>query len=70
LCSLSKTYDGEIRMVKEKEIEELKEEIELLDDMLSALVELLEEKGVLRYEEWEKKIKEKIKKSEKLKRFD
>jgi hypothetical protein len=57
-------------MVKEKEIEELKEEIELLDDMLSALVELLEEKGVLRYEEWEKKIKEKIKKSEKLKRFD
>ncbi len=70
MCSLSKTYDGEIRMVKEKEIEELKEEIELLDDMLSALVELLEEKGVLRYEEWEKKIKEKIKKSEKLKRFD
>jgi len=70
LCSLSKTYDGEIGMVKEKEIEELKEEIELLDDMLSALVELLEEKGVLRYEEWEKKIKEKIKKSEKLKRFD
>ena len=68
--SLFKTYDGEIRMVKEKEIEELKEEIELLDDMLSALVELLEEKGVLRYEEWEKKIKEKIKKSEKLKRFD
>jgi hypothetical protein len=56
-------------MTKEKEIKELKEEIELLDDMLSALVELLEEKGVLRYEEWEKKIKKKIKEDEKLKRI-
>lgn len=56
-------------MTKEKEIKELKEEIELLDDMLSALVELLEEKGVLKYGEWEKKIKEKTKESEKLKRI-
>ena len=38
-------------MTKEKEIKELKEEMELLDDMISALVELLEEKGVLKYEE-------------------
>ena len=38
-----------MKMAKEKE------EIELLDDMLSALVELLEEKGVLKYEEWEGK---------------
>ncbi|MBC7334411.1 MAG: hypothetical protein H5T85_08190 [Actinobacteria bacterium] len=53
-------------MTKEKEITELKKEIELLDDMLSALVELLEEKGVLKYEEWEKKIKEKIRESGKL----
>lgn len=30
------------------------------DDMLSALVELLEEKGVLTQEEWEEKIKAKI----------
>ena len=44
---------------KGKEVKELKEEIGLLDDMLSVLVELLEEKGVLKYEEWEKKIKEK-----------
>jgi len=56
-------------MAKEKEIKELKEEIELLDDMLSALVELLEEKGVLKYEEWESRIKEKIKESEKLKKI-
>ena len=33
--------------------------------MLSVLVELLEEKGVLEYEEREKKIKEKIKESSK-----
>ena len=54
-------------MAKEKEIKELKEEIGLLDDMLSALVELLEEKGVLEYGEWEKKIKGKIKESSRLK---
>mgnify|MGYP000038162727 CR=1 FL=1 len=53
-------------MTKEKEIKELKEEIELLDDMLPALVELLEEKVVLKYEEWEKRMKEKIKEGEKL----
>jgi hypothetical protein len=58
-----------MKMAKEKEVKELKEEIELLDDMLSALVELLEEKGILKYEEWEKKIKEKTKESEKLKRI-
>ncbi|MEN3012868.1 MAG: hypothetical protein ABDH34_08355 [Dictyoglomus thermophilum] len=56
-------------MTQEKEVKEIKEEIELLDDMLSALVDLLEEKGVLRYEEWEKKIKEKIKESRKLNRI-
>ncbi len=38
-------------MTNEEEVKELKEEIELLDDMLSALVELLEEKRVLKYEE-------------------
>ena len=39
------------------------EEIDLLDDMLSALVEILEEKGVLTQEEWEKKIHAKIEKA-------
>jgi DNA-binding HxlR family transcriptional regulator len=42
------------------EIKELKQEIDVLDHMLSALVETLEEKGVLTQEEWEKKIKAKI----------
>jgi len=45
--------------MKKKNIEE---EIAILDDMLDALVELLEEKGVLTTEEWEAKIKNKIKK--------
>lgn len=36
------------------------EEIDVLDNMLSALVEVLEEKGILTQEEWEKKIKAKL----------
>jgi phosphate uptake regulator len=39
---------------------DLEEEIEILDDMIDALVELLEEKGLITTEEWEAKIKEKI----------
>jgi hypothetical protein len=45
------------------------EEIDLLDDMLSALVEILEEKGVLTQEEWEKKIQAKIEKAKGMTRF-
>jgi hypothetical protein len=41
-------------------IKELGQEIDVLDHMLSALVEVLEEKGILTQEEWEKKIKAKI----------
>ena len=37
------------------------EEIDLLDSMLSSLVEILEEKGIITQEECEKKIKEKVK---------
>jgi transposase-like protein len=39
---------------------EFAEEIDVLDDMLSALVEVLEEKGILTQEEWEKRIKTKM----------
>jgi hypothetical protein len=39
---------------------DLADEIDLLDTMLTSLVDLLEEKGVLTYEEWEKKIKGKV----------
>jgi len=48
-------------MLKDKETKrELAEEVDLLDTMLSSLVELLEEKGVLTQEEWEKRIKERV----------
>ena len=43
-------------------LREIAEEIDVLDDMLSALVEVLEEKGVLTQEEWERRIKAKIEK--------
>ena len=46
---------------KSKDIlREIAEEVDVFDDMLTALVELLEEKGVLTQEEWEEKIKMKI----------
>ena len=39
---------------------ELAEEVDLLDTMLASLVELLEEKGILTQEEWEKQIKQRV----------
>jgi len=47
-------------MAKNKPKRELAEEIDLLDTMLSSLVEILEEKGVLTQEEWEKQIKKRV----------
>ena len=40
---------------------EISEEIDLLDDMLSSLVDLLIEKGVVTEEEYEKRIKQRVK---------
>jgi predicted nucleic acid-binding Zn-ribbon protein len=45
---------------KKNEIGELKQEIDILDHMLESLVDVLEEKGVMTSEEWEKKIKSKL----------
>ena len=39
---------------------DLAEEVDLLDTMLSSLVEILEEKGVVTQKEWEKRIKERV----------
>jgi hypothetical protein len=44
----------------EKIKRDLAEEVDLLDTMLSSLVEILEEKGILAQEEWEKRIKERV----------
>jgi len=38
----------------------LTEEIDLLDTMITSLVELLEKKGIITQQEWEKHIKERI----------
>ena len=48
-------------MKKTKVEREPLEEIDLLDTMLSSLVDILIEKGVITEEEYEKRIKEKIK---------
>jgi hypothetical protein len=40
---------------------ELQEEVDLLSTMLESLVQLLEEKGVLTQQEWEKQIKKSVK---------
>ena len=48
-------------MKKAKVEREPTEEIDLLDTMLSSLVDLLIEKGIITKEEYEKRIKEKVK---------
>jgi hypothetical protein len=48
-------------MKKNKVEREVTEEIDLLDDMLSSLVDILVEKGVITEEEYEKRIKDKVK---------
>lgn len=47
-------------MKKAKIKRETSEEIDLLDTMLSSLVEILEEKGIITQEEYENRIKEKV----------
>ena len=49
---------GKLKKAKVKR--EISEEIDLLDTMVSSLVELLEEKGILTQEEWEQKIKKQV----------
>ncbi|MFP4000421.1 MAG: hypothetical protein ACLFU5_00765 [Thermoplasmata archaeon] len=45
-------------------------EVELLDDMLVALVDLLEEKGIVTHEEWEERIEKRISEGKKLKKME
>jgi hypothetical protein len=48
-------------MKKAKVERNLSEEIDLLDNMLSSLVDLLIEKGIIPEEEYEKRIKQRVK---------
>ncbi len=50
---------------KKDRVKELALEIDILDQMVAALVDVLEKKGILTSEEWETEIKSKIEKSAK-----
>lgn len=45
---------------KKNTVKELALEIDILDHMLAALVDVLEKKGILTSEEWEKEVKAKV----------
>ena len=45
---------------KKDRIKELALELDMVDHMIAALVDVLERKGVLTSEEWEKEVKSKI----------
>jgi hypothetical protein len=55
------TYQKVGKLKKAKVEREPTEEIDLLDDMLSSLVDLLIEKGIITEEEYENRIKGKVK---------
>jgi predicted DNA-binding transcriptional regulator len=45
---------------KKDRIKELALEIDIIDHMIAALVDVLERKGILTSEEWEKEVKSKV----------
>jgi predicted DNA-binding transcriptional regulator len=45
---------------KKDRIKELSSELDMVDHMIAALVDVLERKGVLTSEEWEKEVKAKV----------
>jgi hypothetical protein len=42
------------------ELKKLSEEVNLLDTMLSSLVDILEQNDIVTHDQWEKKIKENV----------
>ena len=50
-------------------VKEIAQELDIFDSMITALVELLEEKGILTQEEWENKIKSKVTRAKGLTRY-
>lgn len=49
---------------------DLERKIDILDDMISALVDLLEDKGLIDGDEWEEMLKQRLEEGNKLKRMD
>ena len=48
----------------------LKDDVEILEEMITSLVELLEDKGLIKEGDWDKRLREKIKKKKRLTRFE
>ena len=44
----------------DKEVDDLREDAEMHDLMLSSLVDVLEQKGLVKHNEWERRIKERL----------
>jgi len=49
---------------------DLESEISILNKMITSLVEILEEKGIVSNEEWERRIREKIEEARNLTKFE
>lgn len=47
-----------------------KKDIEILDDMLTSLVDLLVEKGIITQEEYDSKVKQRLEETKNLTRFE
>ncbi|MBI2664449.1 hypothetical protein HYX10_03855 [Candidatus Woesearchaeota archaeon] len=54
----------------DKEIKELKEDIETLENMFSALVDILEKKKIISDKELDDQIKKKINETQRLRKFE
>ena len=48
------------RREQNKATDELREEVETLEIMLSSLVDVLEERGIVGHDEWKKRTKERL----------
>jgi len=48
------------RQKQNKATDDLREEVEMLDIMLSSLVDVLEEKGIVGHDEWKRRTKERL----------
>jgi hypothetical protein len=48
------------RQKQNKATDDLREEVEMLDVMLSSLVDVLEERGITSHDEWKRRIKERL----------
>ncbi len=42
----------------DKEVDDIREDVSMIDTMLTSLVDILEKKGLVSHQEWERKIKE------------